>query len=823
MGIAAFRVAAIAVAAVASFSVARAENIAPTEPVREFSIAAQPLSKALLEFSRQADVIVTVSPDLVSGRTAASLEGKFTSSQALNRLLEGTGLKASRTSSGAITIEAVAAAKPIADKTSLPERSGNESDSPLNEIIVTASLRREPAHEVPMQVNVMSADSLERSGAKTLQDYLANQPGVDVVGGISFATSVAIRGVVAGAGAATVGVYVDNVATGSSSAFAGGTNLPLNMGLLDLNHIEVLRGPQGTLYGAGAVGGVLKYLTNQPDSNDFSGSVRMEGVSIDGGGMGYTANGVLNMPVVPGIAAIRVSALRDHYGGYYDAVGPAGSTNIDQGNTDGGRISALITPIQDLSIRLTATVQDATRGGLTSEDVDPQTGQPIYGQLQHQIYLREPQRYKFALYGLDVEYNLGWARLNAITSSQAVRVNLTEDATNAYGPLLIAAGLPVQTVRTDVSVREDRISQELRLTSPSSDWLEWLAGLYVTHERGNNYGSESAELTGVPTPFSLLATPQISTYDEVAGYGDLTWRVTPALSLTGGLRVAHDRQQYTSAITSIFGPPQANGGPSSATTPTYLATAGYALNSTSNVYVRAASGYRPGGPNGVVPEPPVPLAKPTFQSDSLWSYEVGYKGDLFDRTLSFDAALYDIEWHNIQQQLSAGAFSFHANAGNARVRGAELALNWRPVAAWRINAAASMLDARLLDAPPELGAPPGTRLPDSARFSANLGLTHSFHLVAHAATVGADVRYVGSRDSEFAGTVNEGLPPVELPAYTLVDLRASVEFGKLDIRGYVRNVANRRALLSGTYITTTDLSVMVAQPRTVGIAATYSF
>lgn len=211
-------------------------------------------------------------------------------------------------------------ASPTATRTS-------DASSPaqvLETITVTGTRRREPVRDVPVQLNTLPAEQLEQSGARTLTDYMSTQPGVDIqTSGGPGRGSVAIRGVDTGtATIATVGVYVDEVPYGSSTAYAVGSVTALDMGLLDLNRVEVLRGPQGTIYGASTMGGLIKYVTNDPDPLRFSGSATIAGSATSRGSPNSTLNAVLNVPVQDNVA-FRLAAFADHSGGFVDSVGPA--------------------------------------------------------------------------------------------------------------------------------------------------------------------------------------------------------------------------------------------------------------------------------------------------------------------------------------------------------------------------------------------------------------------------------------------------------------------------------------------------------------------
>ncbi|WP_183026429.1 TonB-dependent receptor [Variovorax sp. UMC13] len=788
---------------------------------RVFDIGGGELKTALDAYIAQGGVQLLYKVDDVKGVSTRGVKGALSPEEALARLLEGTPLLTRRGADGAIVIH-VAAPVPTAPRPS------TEAPQSLESVTVTATRRREPVREVPMQVNVMKAETLERAGAKNLADYVAEQPGVNLTSSGSVGGTLTMRGLTMGPvqGIATVGVYVDDVATGLSSAGANGGNTPLDMGMLDLSHIEVLRGPQGTLYGAGAMSGVLKYATNQPDTLEFGGSVRFGTSWTQSGGMGFTTGAVLNVPIKEDVAAVRFAAFTDRVGGSYDAVGRAAGQNIDRGHTDGGRVSLLVTPTRELTVRLTGMVQDVNRKGLGFEDIDKRTGRPWGLDRTRQLSVPETYGNRTQLFGLDVEYDFGWARLNSITSAQDVRIHNTVDVTGLYGPALSALRLPVASVPVNSVVDQHRISQEFRLTSRSGTTFEWLAGLYLNRERGANNGAMDVNLSGGLGSRSLLSSSQSSRYREAAAYGDVTWNVTPAFSLTGGVRLARNNQEYASRQTGqLVGSVAADAAGTSSESPTtYLAAAKYTLSETSTMYFRAASGYRPGGPNVLKPDTDRRVVQPMYNSDSLWSYELGYKADLLDRTLSLEAALYDIEWSGVQQPTRSGGFVFVTNAGAARIKGSELTLNWKPNKEWRFTANAAAVDARLTEDAKGLDARAGTRLPHTPRFAATLGVTRNFSLADHPAYVGISTRYTGKRDAGYRGSAT--LPSIVMPAYTLVDLQAGIDFKTFSVSAYVRNLTNRRGIVSietGLNANPNLATAALVPTRTVGLNVNVPF
>lgn len=696
----------------------------------------------------------------------------------------------------------------------------------LEVVVVTANRRREPVRDVPIQVSTLSAEQLERSGAASLSDYAGSLPGVDVkTNGGPGRSQITLRGVTTGDLAIpTVGVYVDDVAFGSSSAFVAGASSALDMSLLDLSHIELLRGPQGTLYGAGAMGGLLKYVTHEPDSTAFSGKASLGVRSTSHGGMGHTGHAVVNVPLKQDVAALRVAAFNDHDGGHVDAIGMAAGSAVNAGNTRGARVSLLLEPAPKLKLRLTATAQDIKRDGTGYVEYDAQTGQPLDGDLVRKLAAREPYNVNVRLASAEADYDFGWARMNAIASQQRFDSVNRQDVTSFFGPVMSGAfGTPVDIVMLNNAIALRKSTQELRLTSPRGT-LEWLAGLYHDKQTGGVDQRLWVRIAADGSIVDAVTTAQPSSYRESAAYGDLTLNIDKRWSLTAGARLARNQQQYL-AISN--GTPLFDQAGSRETSKTYLATVRYALDAVSNVYFRAASGYRPGGPNAPAIDAtgqPIPDTPRTFRSDSLWSYELGYKADLLDKRLNVEAALYTIRWNDLQQNMALGASTIITNAGKARVNGAELTLNYKPDSAWTLNASLAYTDPQLTEDTASLGKA-GARLPNTARLAGNLGLTHRFSLGGHAANAGLSVRHVGQRNAGFdmPGT---SLPNFNLQAYTLVDAQAGIDFGRFQIGLFGRNLGDKRALLAA------DTALMafgaplrntVVQPRTIGATLTATF
>jgi outer membrane receptor protein involved in Fe transport len=328
---------------------------------------------------------------------------------------------------------------------------------------------------------------------------------------------------------------------------------------------------------------------------------------------------------------------------------------------------------------------------------------------------------------------------------------------------------------------------------------------------------------GRPFHNGPVTVDQPSRYAENAVYGDLTYNPAPAWSFTAGARVARNRQHYGTVTNGV----RDFDAPANDDSKTYLATARYSLNRISSVYFRAASGYRPGGPN-----PPaldenghvVAGAPKSFAPDTLWSYEVGYKADLLDKRLFVEAALFDIRWDKLQQPLAIGATTVTTNAGKAEMKGLELASRYKLDARWSLDAGLAYTDAKLTENAPALG-PSGSRMPNTAKLSATLGGRYALNLFGKPSYAGLNLRHVGQRNAGF-NSPGSSVPNFSLPAYTVVDAQWGIDLGRVQIAAFARNLGDKRALLGADTALTAfggPLSVTPSAPRTIGANLAVAF
>jgi outer membrane receptor protein involved in Fe transport len=694
------------------------------------------------------------------------------------------------------------------------------------DIVVTAQKRAERLIETPQSVTAMSADDLAKLGADQFVDFANTVPGLQFTTQGAGSAQISMRGVTTGADVGpTVGIYVDEVPYGSSSSFANGVRRALDVGLFDIERVEVLRGPQGTLYGASSMGGVLKYVTRTPSLTDFGGSAQIGIADTRSGAMSYDGSAVLNAPIVDDKAAVRASGFYSRDGGYVDNP-TTGERNVDSGKVYGGRVDLLAKPTDDLSVRLTGFAQNIRRDGGSYASISL-AGVPIAGALDQVHPLAEPFRSNFRLVSGTVAYDLGGATLTSVTSYQTARTFAVTDGSAVYAPLLqLLFSIPAEAVSVSEVARTRKFTEEVRLASSGDTPLEWLIGGFYTHENsllhqvGAVFGANLA-----PLSVNIVDANIRSTYEEYAAFGDLTYHFTDKFDVTGGVRYARNNQKFEQDASGLL----VTSGPlrtSHEDVVTYLANARYRFSRNVIAYARFATGYRPGGPNYLVLDPAtgLPAAPATFKSDSLDSYEAGIKAETADRSFGIDLSTYFIGWKDIQLLTAVAGVTTYVNAGGAHIKGVELALTARPSPKLVATGAFSYNDGFITDNNAALGAVAGERLPNTPHVTAALNLDYRLGDSSLQPRLGATLRYVSDRTASF--DANMALPQYRLPSYTSVDLRAGVTAGPVDVQFYVRNLFDVRGQLSVQTVLSSfggPAHVTILQPRTIGLQLSTAF
>ncbi|HWU76236.1 MAG TPA: TonB-dependent receptor [Rhodanobacter sp.] len=724
-----------------------------------------------------------------------------------------------------------------------PQSSGSKKEdraqaTQLGTVVVTSNRRTETLQNVAAPVSVVSYFDLQRQHLQDFADYAASVPGLNVVSSGPGESQVSVRGIASGSQqpSASVGIYIDDTPFGSSSVFVGGALAP-DLDPADMQRIEVLRGPQGTLYGAGALGGVIRFITIPPNSQSVEGRVELDGSSVSGGGNGFGAHGMVNLPLVADKLAVRVNVFDRTDPGFISDAG-LGKKNINESHFKGGRVSLLWTPTDTTSLRVTAMAENLNSEGSPSVALDPDTLKPIYGDLQQRGAALGGNAFdgRYRLYNATLTSDFGWSKLTVSSSYSGLDAMLNLDVT----PLLFLGnqvnGQPYGTLEQE-PLHQTKATQEIRLESPKSQTVEWLAGVFFTNETGaapqHIYASDYYTGTPLPSPFGIAIgdDTQPSSYNAYAAYGSLTWHATDRFSMEAGLRYSHDRQHYIESGSGLlFGSPTPVvlvDKKSADSSTTFSLTPKWQITDKTLLYARAASGFLPGGPNVVpVGTPDVPK---TFSPTQLTDYEIGLKSTSLDDRLLVDISTYYIDWTKIPLATFENNFNFLTSAGKAESKGVEATIQFIPVRGLKLSANASYNDATLTsDAPAPSNGKKGDPLPYAPKFTYSFNADYDFALSGgwHG-YVGGGYQYVDTRKTDFTFT---GLPSPTVPAYHILNLRAGVDNGPWNIGVYAKNLTNERGIVQGATAgqlngVTGEMedNVTIITPRTFGVSVSRSF
>ncbi|MEA3176622.1 MAG: iron complex outerrane recepter protein [Gammaproteobacteria bacterium] len=722
-----------------------------------------------------------------------------------------------------LSVVVLATSGALVPLTALGEATGN---AVLEEIVVTAQKRTEDVQDVPAAVTAISSQLLEDLHATQLTDVGGYVPSLQVnSAGTPGQTSLSIRGIAPVGPGATVATYIDDTPIGSSSAYGGGIAFALDLLPYDMQRIEVLRGPQGTLYGASSMGGLLKYVLTTPSLDHLEmhagGDVfGMSSAGKAGGGGRMTLSG----PVIDGKLGVTASYASEYTPGFIDN-SVTGEADQNAYRQQSGRLGLLWSPSDALSVKLNALYQKTDAEGNGSIALDSTTLQPLVGGRNDNNLTPQPFEKDIQYFTAAIDYKLLWADFVSATSYSKTRTDQTQDASYTYGVAFPAFGFPAGTSQYRYVLHLKKYTQEFRLQSPTGAKLEWLGGLFWTYEDSGNYQSPTAmTLEGAPIPeINPIFTGQLpSTYREYAGFGDLTYHLTDAFDLLGGVRYSKNYQVFSEFASSpVITPVDLPDQKSNEGVTTYNVAAKYRFAPDWMAYVRVASGYQPGGPNLAIPGVPQ-----TFRSDRLTNYEIGLKSELFDRRLLVDVDGFYIAWKDIQLLSNGAGFSYGTNGGTAKSEGIEANVSFRPIDRWTFEGTFSYVDAVLTEDVPQIGGVDGDRLPNIPRFSGSLRATYSRPLPAGwVGTLGAGVRAQDRRYSDVNGA-SDSRP---LPGYSALDLQASLSNDRYTIRLFGKNITDKRAYLTYSpqvnqaFGNITQFEAAVLQPRVVGVSLDVKF
>ena len=820
------------------------------------------LEDALIEWGVKAGMTVMINTLAVDLKLTRGVRGNLNARQALHELLLGSGLSYEEDGQRIIVIKAEATQRPtmhysegslsaVEPSTNSSDATGSsgggasakpddryqESQKKLDVVLVTAERRDERLQDVPIPVTVLNTDSLVEQNQNRLQDYYASVPGLNLNSGGQGNTNISIRGLSSGASTTpTVGVTIDGVPFGSSTSLGAGSQFYPDIDPSDLARIEVLRGPQGTLYGASSIGGLIKVVTADPSTEGVTGRAQVLGNYIRDGDWGYGVRGALNIPLSDTIA-MRASAFTRRDPGYIVNV-TTGQRNVNEVDVAGGRFALLWHPSQSFSLKLTAMLQNTNGYGTTSVDTG-RSLDPILGNSK-QTALPGTGGYslRLALYTAIIEAKLGNIDFQSISGYGINRTYQLSDTTGYFGGFAQQV-FPEASGASQTNIPVNyKYTQEFQLSSSVGKTFDWLAGAFYTRETNPYSQAIYANDLNTGATDGLLAYFDFPTwFEEYALFADLTVHFTDKFDIQIGGRESKNRQSYNETDSGPF-VPLAEGVPSPFTYPTertsnsaftYLFTPRYRISPDLMVYARLASGYRVGGPNYSAAVFNLPLK---FSPDKTTNYELGMKGSLADHKVTFDVSAYYISWKNVQINLvePVSQFGYFANAGDAKSQGVELSLQTYPTKGLTVSAAVSVNDAELTqNLPPSSTAfgNEGDPLPYSSRFSSYVSVKQDIDITRDVTGfIGGAVSYVGQRYGEFSTTSPSAR--YRFPAYAQVDLHAGALWKSWSVALFANNVTNKRGALqawpyAGVEEPRAELNTIFIQPLTVGLWVTNQF
>lgn len=700
-----------------------------------------------------------------------------------------------------------------------PDAAVQQGDD-IESIIVTAQRRAQTLIEVPMSVTAIAGDELETKGMTGFLDYAVSVPslsfGFNGAEARGSRDTIAIRGV---SGTDTTGYYVND------------TPIPYGIDphLIDVQRIEVLRGPQGTLYGSGSMGGTIKIISEKPDTDDFSARLNTGLSYTKDGGVNSEISGVANLPLSEDKVGARVSAYYEGQSGIYDRVFgeqlpyypeapvPALSgidKNIDSSTSYGGHIEAVWKPVSDLEIAPTVFWQRTIEDGATQADSDPDQTD------QFRAYdIQEPFEDRHVLANLTIRYAFPFADFVSSTSTFNRKWKETEDITEIIDLLLrenyANPAAPPYPMPIFNSREQDRFAQELRLSGTAGQ-IDWLLGAF--------YQTVDTSRFAIIFPEGMAANPDYVDFGvndnlfishdafdttEKAVFTDLTWRLTDQFDVSAGVRLFDNETESARDSSGLLDAGVLySGRKSTETGNTPRVSARYMLNDETAIYATAAKGFRLGGTNTPLPTTcdadlaELGISSPdTFGSDSLWSYEVGTKARALDNKLDLKVSAFLIDWSDIQQdvRLPNCGFAFTSNVGKSEIRGFEVEAAYSLTDDLSLNIAISQNDSEVTDAGLAANAEKGDKLLNTPEWKFTASGEANFQLARRDAFFQLEYQFFGESWSTFNQDDPDNLrdPQPYLPRddFQTVDARLGVQLDDVQLIFFVENALDEMANL----------------------------
>ena len=797
------RLAAASVSALALLAVGVAPGSANAAETRVFRLPSEPLDAALVRFAVQGAVSVGGLPARGCAGASRAVSGAMTPAQALGALLPvGCGFETlDARSFRVVTRPVVAAAPPVlrADTEITPAPR-------LDELVVTAEKRPEILTRSASALSVLSAADVDALGGRSFDEVAAQVVGVAVTNLGSGRNKIFVRGLsdgsFTGKTQSTVGLYLDVVPITYNAPDP-------DLRLADIDRVEVLRGPQGTLYGSGSMGGIVRIVTAKPDVTAYSGAVSAEGMVTEHGAPSSGAEGMVNLPLAEGQAAVRAVAYADERGGYIG--NPVlGLKDANFSRRLGGRIAGLV------------NLPDAWRvdAGVAHQKIttaDSQYTQGTDGPLTRDAAVREPHHNDFTEMGVTVSHAGGLTDLKISTAFIDHSLHTRYDATGAFRAV---GGLRVQAFDEDKHIK--LWATEGLLTSTSPGPLRWLVGGFASYTDE----MDAAFLVGLSPLVSQSIYRRRDELSEGAVYGEAAYDLTPRLTATLGARWFATRVDTRAGDFDIAQNPAApvhekltDQGVAPKARISFAATPDLLL------YAQVQEGYRAGGFN-IPPAAGGSLAPETvaaqFRPDHLWSYEAGAGLALFDHTLNLRGAVFHADWFGLQtdQRLASG-LPMTVNVGDGSNTGVEAEATWRPDDHLQVRANLLLEDPQITRAGDVFPARRDIGLPGVPYDMGAFDVRYRWRLGAYEAETSAQVSYVGRSYLTFDGGLGNAMG-----GYASGRLAAALRGQTWRVSAYLDNLADERGntfAFGNPFSRARATQATPLRPRTVGVGVERRF
>jgi iron complex outermembrane receptor protein len=672
----------------------------------------------------------------------------------------------------------------------------------LTEIVVTATRRAELIKDIPFSVTALTGEELEARAVLNLSDFIQQVPGVMLVNRGAGANEITIRGLNANATqissyqTTTVGYYLNDMPLSENPQAAG------DVPLFDLQRVEVLRGPQGTLFGEGAPGGVIRYITNQPNLTKFEGAVAGQAFDYSHGAASYNGNLMLNAPLIDGKLAVRLVADYRNDGGFFDDyLGPTLTTvkkNANSSNTADVR----------LLVKWQATDQfDANFNFVHQKQNVGESNQSVMPNGQKMPGLENTDWVEWSLYNLTLNMKLPGVTLLS-SSNYLTQTDFVFFALPAPAPF-------VQTQTQNEEIHN--FIQEFRAVSDATDPLRWVLGaFYKDRHRDTGLPLNLIDLSGATPELPFFTIDDIRNDKEYAVYGEANYDFNKQFSIVLGGRYTHQKISYTTdqvdLAAFIFGfPTYTDIGSTSYNIFTPKASLLFHPTEDWNFYATIAKGFRgPGVKNFYTG------GQSTYGAETVLTYEVGAKASLLNKRLSVALAVYYNDWSNMQIPLTFGApwQSEITNAGKARTEGVELETRFAIDEHWQLGVSGAYAESKVLEYAVDPAAV-GNQIGRDPKWTGSMFVDASYPITGLWKANGhADYTYIAARYDDIFNT------PPELSSYGIYNARLGVSRESLDLYVFGRNLANKFATYTGSVV---NGGYSILSPRAIGVGAAYRF